>query len=352
VIFGGYGVFGAQVARELARMGFALTIAGRDAARAEAFARQLGPTHRGVAVDTSRLESCRAALHQKAIAVNCAGPFGACGSALLDACLEAGCHYADIADDRAYAALVRSYDARFRQRNLAAVYGCSSLPGISGALALAARDQGPAIAPSLARVTLFIGNDNPKGRAAIASAVRVLGKPIRAPQGTLTGFGDREMVPLPPPFGRREVFNFESPEYDLFPELLGVRSVAVKFGFELQAANLAFALLAALGSNYGNRTAVLLERVGRLGAGRGCSGGAVMAELFWADGTVRRATLFGRRDGQRMAALPCALAVHALCVGAPNRAGAITVYELLGPSLLLERITAEGFVLRGAGHRA
>jgi hypothetical protein len=346
VIFGGYGVFGAQVARELTRMGFCLTIAGRDAARAEAFARELGPSHRGVAADVSRLESCRAALHQQTVAVNCAGPFGGFGSALLDACLGAGCHYADIADDRAYAALVQSYDARFRHQNLAAVYGCSSLPGISGALALAARDQGPASAPRHARVTLFIGNDNPKGRAAIASAVRVLGKPIRAPQGALTGFGDREMVPLPPPFGLREVFNFESPEYDLFPELLGVRSVAVKFGFELRGANSAFAFLTALGSNYGNRTAALLERVGRLLSNRGCSGGAVMTELFWADGSIRRATLFGQRDGQRMAALPCALAVRTLCVGKPDRAGAMTVYELLQPAPLLEKIAAEGFEVR------
>jgi hypothetical protein len=346
VVFGGYGTFGAQVARELARMGVPLTIAGRDAGRAEAFARELGPAHRGLAADVTHRDSCRAALHQQTVAVNCAGPFSDFGSALLDACLDAGCHYADIADDRAYAALVRGYDARFRQRNLAAVYGCSSLPGISGALALTARDGGPRMAPKHARATLFIGNDNPKGRAAIASAVRILGKPIRAPQGILTGFGDRVMVPLPPPFGRREVFNFDSPEYDLFSELLGVRSVAVKFGFELRSANGTFALLAMLSSNYGDRTVALLERVGRLTRGRGCSGGAVMTELFYEDGLVRRASLSGGRDGQRMAALPCALVGRVLCAGVPSRYGVATAYELLGAGPLLEGIGVEGFTLR------
>jgi hypothetical protein len=346
VVFGGYGTFGAQVARELARMGVPLTIAGRDAAKAEAFARELGPAHRRLAADVTQPDSCRAALQQQTVAVNCAGPFGAFGPALLEACLEAGCHYADIADDRAYAARVRSYDTAFRQRNLAAVYGCSSLPGISGALALAARDLGPAMTPRHARVTLFIGNDNPKGRAAIASAVRVLGKPVRAPQGILTGFGDRAMVPLPPPFGRREVFNFESPEYDLFPGLLGVRSVAVKFGFELREANLTFALLAALASNYGDRTVALLERVGRLSRGRGCSGGAVMTELFFADGSIRRASLSSPRDGQRMAALPCALVVRALTARESTASGALTVYELFGASSLLRALAAEGFEVR------
>src|SRR5204862_6086264 len=125
---------------------------------------------------------------------------------------------ADIADDRAYAAAVRSYDERFRARGLAAVYGCSSLPGISGALALRAAEGIPATVDRV-RVTLFIGNKNPKGRAALHSLVAGLGRPIAAPQGTLRGFRDREVVTLPPPFGRRPVFNFQSPDYDLLPKL-------------------------------------------------------------------------------------------------------------------------------------
>src|SRR4029077_9500528 len=111
-----------------------------------------------------------------------------------------------------------------------------------------------------------------------------------------------EVVPLPPPFGPRTVFNFEAPEYDLFPGLLGVRAVSVKVGFELRSATRALALLAALPFRYGRRTAALREWLGTWTRGRGSSGGAVMAELFWADGTVRRAALLAREQGQRMAA--------------------------------------------------
>ena len=68
-------------------------------------------------------------------------------AALLETCLESACHYADITDDRAYAGLVRSFDGRLRERRLAAVYGCSSLPGISGALALSLVGKRPCGVP-------------------------------------------------------------------------------------------------------------------------------------------------------------------------------------------------------------
>jgi short subunit dehydrogenase-like uncharacterized protein len=343
VVFGGYGTFGRLVVRDLARLGVPVTVAGRDGARAEALARELGPDHRGLAAGVNDPASCRQALRGRAVAVSCAGPFSAIGPALLEACLDVGCHYADLADDRGYTAMVRGHAERFRQRGLTAVYGCSSLPGISGALALLARAGIPS-PPERARVTLFVGNDNAKGGGAIYSVVRLLGRPIATPQGMVRGFRDRAVVPLPQPFGRRAVFNFEGPEYDLFPALLGVRSVAVKIGLELRAATYALALLAALPLSYGRRTAALLEWLGGWARGVGSRGGVVMAELFWADGTVRRAALLAREQGQRMAALPCAWAAHALAGETARPAGVLTAYELLGTGLV-DRLVAGGYEL-------
>ncbi len=345
VIVGGYGTFGAHVARELAQRGVPLLIVGRDGERAGAFARTLGPEHQGQVLDATSAKSCRAVLAGHSVLVNCAGPFGELDATLLDACLEAGCHYVDITDDRRYAALVRERGPRFAACGLAAIYGCSSLPGISGALALLAR-AGAKANPARARVTLFIGNNNPKGQAAIQSLLGGLGRPIAAPQGTVYGFRDREVVPLPEPFGPRAVFNFESPEYDLFPELLGVPSVSVKVGFELRMATYAFALLARLGAGgYGPRTARLLKWSSRLFRRFGCSGGAVMTELFFDGGENRRATLLSRRDGQRMAAYPSALAALALTSGGSEWRGSGTVYDLLGWEPMLRQMTAAGFEL-------
>jgi hypothetical protein len=230
-------------------------------------------------------------------------------------------------------------------RPWSAVYGCSSLPGISGALALHAR-AGTSAAVGRARVTLFIGNNNPKGEAAVRALLAGLGRPIAAPQGTLRGFRDREVVPLPAPFGPRGVFNFDSPEYDLFPALLGARAVVVKAGFELRLATYGFAVLALLGRGYGPRTARLLALPGRLLRRLGCSGAAIMTELFLANGAVRRATLLARQDGQRMAALPCALVARVLSEGGAWGRGAMTAYEFLGATPLLEGLVAAGFELR------
>ncbi len=73
-----------------------------------------------------------------------------------------------------------------------------------------------------------------------------------------------------------------------------------------------------------------------------------MAELAWPDqaagGLARWAALVAPRDGQRMAALPCVLAVDALAGGgAPT--GTSLPHELLGADGLVTALTREGFLL-------
>src|SRR5438270_223975 len=82
-----------------------------------------------------------------------------------------GGRYVGIAGDRGFFAAVRAREGEFRERKLTAAIGCSSLPGLSGALAKRIADGTAA----RARVTLFIGNDNPKGGAAIRSVVGQIG---------------------------------------------------------------------------------------------------------------------------------------------------------------------------------
>ncbi len=282
IVFGGYGTFGAIVSRALAALGHAVTVAGRDRGRAEALARTLGDGHSALAADASDRDSCRRALEGHSVAVCCAGPFSGLGDALLAACVESAVHYVDIADDRAYVARGRGWDARFRAAGRAAVFGCSSLPGLSSALALRARAayDDP---PRAARATLFIGNRNPKGAAAVQSMAQALGRAVEAPQGRLTVFGDAERVRLPPPFGERVVRTIDTPDYDLLPALLGAAEVRVKVGFELGLTNRLFAVLASLGvrpgpcrrdaARAGGRAPARVRHLRRRGAVRALLGG-------------------------------------------------------------------------------
>jgi len=348
IVFGGYGVFGTHISHALVECGIPTTIAGRDPVQADCFAQSLGEHARGMAADLRKADSCLDALRGHTVAVHAAGPFGSFDDTLLKACVMGGCHYVDIADDRRYAASVRAIGPAFADAQLAAVYGCSSLPGISGALGIAAR-EGLTVPIRRVRSSLFIGNRNPKGIAAISSLLGGLGKAIAAPQGTLLGFRDREVVPLPPPFGSRGMFNFESPDYDLFPELFDASEVVVKVGFELRSATYAFAALSYLGAGKHALLAPLLEFSGRGLSFLGCSGGAVMTELFLPDGGKRFASIGGSRDGQRMAALPAAWVAASLAREPPARVGACTAYEFLGAMPLLNRLQSSGYELRVGG---
>lgn len=253
-------------------------------------------------------------------------------------------HYVDIADDRAWFPRLRVLDSRFRAAGLAAVPGASSLPGISGALALLAAKRLPAV--ERARITLFIGNRNPKGLAAVTAASAQLGRPFAAPQGTLRGFAGREAVHLPAPFGTRSVYDFESPDLDVIPELTGAREVRVKVGFESRLATVTFASLARFGPRLGSRLARTIAPFAGLLSRFGHSGGAVQVDLFAPDGERATAALAGERDGQRMAALPAAFVAQGLYSQSLTVRGMVTAYEALGAPVLLERLVAEGYELR------
>jgi hypothetical protein len=152
-------------------------------------------------------------------------------------------------------------------------------------------------------------------------------------------------VPLPPPFGPRPAYNLESPDHDLLPVLLGVRSVAVKVAFELRLTGAALAVLARIPFCRGPIATALLTRTARWLPRRGSSGGAILTELFHGDGSVRSAALVAREHGQRMAALPCAWVAQALCLGEAAPRGALMAHEVLGIDGMIERLAAEGYEL-------
>jgi hypothetical protein len=346
VVSGGYGVFGSLVARGLHEGGLGVVIAGRDELRAKAWASALGGTGGligAVRADVTNVDSCVAALAGATVAVNCSGPFRAQSTQLLEACLAANVHYVDIADDRAWAKRVYDFDERFREKGLTLAWGCSSFPGISGALA-SALHEGSTVPPQRVRCSLFIGNRNPKGYAAIRSAVGMIGAPIEAPQGTIKGWSELERVELPRPFGPRRLLNADAPDYDVMPKLLGTKHVKVKAGFELRVSNLLFRCMAACGPIWGGLAARFLWLAGKPLGWMGRSGGAILVELEYGDHT-RRGYASGPEGAQKLAAWPAVLVTRALCAGEMPR-GCLTAFEALRSRKLLAGLQDAGFEVR------
>ncbi len=343
ILFGGYGVFGSIIARELSSAGVELTVAGRDLGKAEHWVSRLGPRARAEQADALDRGSCLAVLRGHRIAIHCAGPYSENNTALVEACLREGCHYLDIADNRRYIARIRGFNSEFVRNKLAAVYGCSSLPGISGALVQSMIGENQE-RPEQIRVLLFIGNQNPKGGAALDSVLRILGQAIEAPLGSLRGWGDREPVELPSPFGKKLAYNFESAEYDLFPSLFGVRDIVVKVAFEFGFTGRIFSLLSGLPKPALRFLRRPVLQLGNWAGWRGSSGGAIQVRLIYRDGHHRTANLLALQNGQRMAILPAIFATQKLLEESP-RSGVFSAFEFLGSSALLQAMQEEGYAV-------
>ena len=90
----------------------------------------------------------------------------------------------------------------------------------------------------------------------------------------------------------------------------------MKVGFESRMVMAAFGLLAALATRVGRWLLPRLARPCSVLCRLGSSGGVVMAELLFSDGSSRRTAVVARQDGQRLAALPSVYVGERLCRGA------------------------------------
>ena len=154
-VIGGAGAFGARLCTMLARDGHQVTVAGRDLARAQALAAQIG----GQALRLNRGGDL-AGLTGAEVVIDAAGPFRADGpkfgpktgpksgrDSLPDpwhvarACIAGGMHYLDLSDNAAFTAGIGALDADARAAGVAVLSGVSSVPALSSA-AVAALAQG------------------------------------------------------------------------------------------------------------------------------------------------------------------------------------------------------------------
>lgn len=141
LLFGATGFTGRRVARRLAQRapaGLELVWCGRDRERLEQLAGELGRGRIAVA-DAADAVGLRRAVDGARVVLSTAGPFARLGDGLVDACAEAGRHYADITGEVAWVRrLIERHHGAARARGtfLVPCCGFDSVPADLGVLAL------------------------------------------------------------------------------------------------------------------------------------------------------------------------------------------------------------------------
>jgi saccharopine dehydrogenase-like NADP-dependent oxidoreductase len=248
VILGGYGTFGSLIAENLAKSGAQVVIAGRDAAKGQAFAASLGAGFGQC--DVRSTVSLSETVSGAQLVINASGPFQATDYSIPQTCIERGCHYVDLGDGRNYVTGVAQLHESAKAHDVFVCLGASTTPAITSAAVAELRPSFQHI--HSIKVALSAGNKNQAGVSTIASILAYVGSPVRVWQDgqwrERRGWGMGEFIKFPQPVGRRRVQLCDVPDLDLFPELFKADNVVFKAGVELTLFNYALGILAGVRS--------------------------------------------------------------------------------------------------------
>jgi hypothetical protein len=140
LIIGGYGNFGAFIARRLSvEPDIALIIAGRSADKANALAASLAAE--SMVADIPRTIDALLESAKPDIVIHTSGPFQGQGYEVAEACIRHRAHYIDLADGRDFVTGVTRLNATAEAAGILVISGASSVPALTSAIIDRYRDQ-------------------------------------------------------------------------------------------------------------------------------------------------------------------------------------------------------------------
>jgi short subunit dehydrogenase-like uncharacterized protein len=115
-----------------------IILAGRSLPAAEAHAAVLAKTARAkvtpARMDASRLTAQELAALRPEVIINASGPYQTQGYGVARACIEAGVHYIDLADARAFVTGISALNDEAQRAGVLVVGGASTVPALSAAV--------------------------------------------------------------------------------------------------------------------------------------------------------------------------------------------------------------------------
>lgn len=291
LVLGGYGTFGERLVRLLCRDGHVLTVAGRDLGQAQRLAELLGA--RALRFDRTTDADLLPSLDIEVL-VDAAGPFLAYDDrpyALIEACLRAGVHYLDLADDADFCCGIGTLDDLARRQARTALSGVSSVPALSAA-AVRSLARGLCGIDSIDTVILP-GNRAPRGLSVMRGILDQCGREgaiwLDGGWRRMRGWSARRSYALDD-VGQRAGYRIRVPDLVLFPAHFKAGSVSFRAGLELDLMNRALALW-----SWGRQHRHMPVRIGWV---RLCK---AIAGLLWRFGSDRGGMVvevIGREPGQ------------------------------------------------------
>lgn len=193
VLYGSYGYTGELIARRARERGLDLVLAGRDEARLKEQGARHGFPYR--VVDLADAAAMRAMLADAAVAIHCAGPFGATFGPVADACIATGTHYLDVCGDVDVLGGLASLDGRARAAGAMLTPGVAFAIFSTNAMALHLKERMPE-ATQLSLAFHSCGGSVSRGTAGTALTNMPKGAVVRR---------DGQLVPAPMGSGRRTI---------------------------------------------------------------------------------------------------------------------------------------------------
>ncbi len=223
-------------------------VAGRRRVVGEAFARSLGARARFVPADLQDRASLLSAMAGADLVINTAGPFQMAEPRVLDAAIEAGVHYADVADDIGFSKRAKQRHAQALEKGIAAITTGGVFPGLSNVMAGEMIERGG----GAKRVDFryHVAGTGGAGPTVMSTTFLICSEPaieyVNSKAVLRRAFSSRKIGHFLSPVGDKACYFFELPEVTSIFETYQVPNVAARFGTSPDFWNLATSATALL----------------------------------------------------------------------------------------------------------